>query len=70
MEAVEGLHKTIDRQDALIRQLGEALEDISKFIPTSSAADGGASRHSANVIAADKVRNALAAYRKWKAGQP
>lgn len=28
MEAVEGLHKTIDRQDALIRQLGEALDNL------------------------------------------
>jgi len=31
MEAVEGLHKTIDRQDALIRQLGEALVVLDKI---------------------------------------
>lgn len=36
-----------------------ALVAIEPFIPTSSAADGGASKYSANVIAADMVRAAI-----------
>jgi hypothetical protein len=38
----------------------EALVAISKFIPITTALDGGASAHSENVRAADLVRAAIA----------
>ena len=38
----------------------EALQAILPFIPKTSAAEGGASMYSANVIAADMVRAAIA----------
>ena len=38
----------------------EALQAIAHFIPTTSAAEGGASKYSANVVAADMVRAAIA----------
>ena len=38
----------------------EALQSIAHFIPTTSAAEGGASKYSANVVAADMVRAAIA----------
>lgn len=38
----------------------EALRAIADFIPTTSAKEGGAATHSANVRAADLVRAAIA----------
>ena len=38
----------------------EALQAIAHFIHTTSAAEGGASKYSANVVAADMVRAAIA----------
>ena len=38
----------------------DALQAIEPFIPTTSAADGGAAAYSANVRAADMVRAAIA----------
>jgi len=38
----------------------DALETILPYIPTTSASEGGASAHSENVKAADKVRAAIA----------
>ena len=37
----------------------EALEAILPFVPRTSASEGGASKYSANVKAADKVRAAI-----------
>lgn len=41
-------------------ELLEALIAIAKFIPITSASEGGASTYSAHVRAADKVRAAIA----------
>lgn len=38
----------------------DALEAITEFIPNTSASEGGAAKHSANVKAADMVRAAIA----------
>jgi len=69
-EAETGLHivkaKTTHEAAAELRrlvainaELVEALEAIEPFIPVTSAKEGGASKYSANVHAADKVREAL-----------
>jgi len=47
------------RLHAINAELVEALEAIEPFIPVTSAKEGGASKYSANVHAADKVREAL-----------
>jgi len=41
------------------KTLRDALEGIVPFIPVTSASEGGAAKHSANVRAADAVRAAL-----------
>lgn len=53
MEAHEQLYKTIDKQDALIEQLGEALR-LS------------AALHDGNPL---EVKAAVVAYEAWKAGR-
>ena len=37
-----------------------ALQAIAFYMPTTTAADGGAAKYSANVVAADMVRAAIA----------
>lgn len=61
MEAVEGLHKTIDRQDALIRQLGEALNTAHHAIHF---------KREVSNAEYTKIATANECYRVWKAGQP
>lgn len=51
----------LERANELKDELLEALQEILPFIPASSAKDGGPCAHSGNVIAADKVRAAIAA---------
>lgn len=58
--------QTVEKQKANIQlvvtapELLAALQEILPFIPKTSAAEGGASTHSANVRAADSVRAAIA----------
>ena len=52
--------KEIDQIKRHAVELLEALEGILPFIPNTSASEGGAAKHSANVAAADKVRAAIA----------
>lgn len=47
-------------------ELLAALEAIAEFIPNTSASEGGAAKHSANVRAADMVRAAIAKARGAK----
>jgi hypothetical protein len=65
-EAREESRRIIAEQDALIRQLGEALEAILPFIPKTSVKDGCAATYSEAVRAADIVRQA---HQDWKARQ-
>lgn len=48
----------VEQRDALLSALDAAME--SGMVPSSSAADGGASKYSAQVRAADQIRAALA----------
>ena len=45
--------------EAKLKVARQALQAIEPYIPISSASEGGAVRHSANVKAADLVRQAL-----------
>lgn len=48
----------VEQRDALLAAIQAAVD--SGMVPVSSAKDGGASRHSAQVRAADQIRSALA----------
>jgi hypothetical protein len=53
-------HEANARLIAAAPDLLEALKAILPFIPNTSASEGGASKYSENVRAADKVRAAIA----------
>ena len=60
-KALESWQAATSRQEAKIKQMLEALEAIAEYMPSTSAVEGGASRFSGNVHAADKVCAAIAA---------
>ena len=61
IRALQVWQAATSRQEAKIKQMLEALEAIAEYMPSTSAVEGGASRFSGNVHAADKVCAAIAA---------
>ena len=60
-EKAHTLREELAQRDEKLEIAKNALKAIEKFIPNTSASEGGAAKFSAHVAAADKVRAAIAA---------